>query len=122
MSRPCASCAKVVKDGLARPRSIWLTIAGLRPVTSESFARVIPLSLRMLRTLLPTVARRTLVPEGEDPVTLSLVMARLSLGELTHISIVKIFTESMVWEKFLVPGHDSRLTCDFIGRPVEAGS
>jgi hypothetical protein len=55
------------------PRSIWLTIAWLRPVISESLARVMPFSLRMARTLLPTVASSALVAGGA-PFVVSVVI------------------------------------------------
>jgi hypothetical protein len=47
----------------------------------------------MDRTLLPTVASSSLVAGGAV-VLLSVVIGCLSSGELTHTTIVKIFTET----------------------------
>src|SRR6478735_98280 len=58
-----------------------------------------PFSLRMDRTLLPTVASSSLVAGGAV-VLLSVVIGCLSLGELTHITIVKIFTQTTLFPNY----------------------
>jgi hypothetical protein len=48
----------------------------------------------MVRTLFPTVARSSLVAGGAG---VSVVAAASFVGELTHTTIVKIFSESMIF-------------------------